>query len=204
MRQVDRVLSDVNLCVQRRRDVDGCIRDDQRVRVTWHVHDEAVANSPGGSNTRVARHYGSHQFIRVQAALHQRLDTSGGHQFHCLDSGILAMFRPHDLQFGDIETGSHGNISNALLRANQDWLDQVKSGRFDRASERDIVTGMHDGNLDDCFGLCRLDQAFVFIVRNRARPCRKIRHGPPLPSCILQRPSDSSSMLSRFPRQNTV
>ena len=48
-------------------------------------------------------------------------------------------------------------------RGNQDWLDQAKLGRFDRGAQRDIVAGMHDGNLDDCLGLRRLDQAGVHI-----------------------------------------
>ena len=48
-----------------------------------------------------------------------------------------------------------------------------------------IVAGMHDGNLDDCLGLRRLDQAFIFIMRDRAWPCRDIRHVPPPISPVM-------------------
>ena len=54
VRKVDRVLQDVDLFLQRRRDVDGGVGDDQRLVVRRHVHHEAVADAPRRAQARVA------------------------------------------------------------------------------------------------------------------------------------------------------
>ena len=73
VRKVDGVLHDVDLVLERRRDVDGGIGDDQGLVVARHVHDEAMADAPGRADAGLARHDGAHQFVGVQAALHQGL-----------------------------------------------------------------------------------------------------------------------------------
>ena len=56
-----------------------------------HVHDEAVADAPGGADAGVARHHRAHQLVGVKAALHQRLGAAGAHQLHRLGRGIVAV-----------------------------------------------------------------------------------------------------------------
>src|SRR5262249_44171032 len=55
------------------RDVDRGVGDDQRILVTGDIHHKAMADAPRCANARLARDYGTHQLVRVQAALHQRL-----------------------------------------------------------------------------------------------------------------------------------
>ena len=47
--QVDRVLADVDLVLQRRRDVDRRVGDDQHLVIGRHVHDEHVADAAAGA-----------------------------------------------------------------------------------------------------------------------------------------------------------
>ena len=49
LRQVDRVLADVHLVLERRRDVDRGVGDDQHLVVGRHVHQEDVAEAPAGA-----------------------------------------------------------------------------------------------------------------------------------------------------------
>ena len=73
MREVDRVLDDIDLVLERRRDVDGRVGDDQRIGMTGNVHDEAMADATRGANAAFPRHHRPHDFVGVEAAFHQRL-----------------------------------------------------------------------------------------------------------------------------------
>ena len=73
MRQLDRILDDVDLFLERRCDVYRRIRDDQRLRIGRHVHHEAVAYASCSTQSGVALDDRAHQLIRVKASLHQRL-----------------------------------------------------------------------------------------------------------------------------------
>ncbi len=53
-RQVDRVLADVHLVLERRRDVDRAVGDDQHLVVGRHVHEEHVAHAPAGAEAGLA------------------------------------------------------------------------------------------------------------------------------------------------------
>ena len=74
VREVDRVAHDVGLVLQRRRDVDRGVGDDERARIGRRLHQEAVAHAASGAQ-RAADH-GAHQLVGVQAALHQRVDLA--------------------------------------------------------------------------------------------------------------------------------
>ena len=71
--EVDGVLDDVALGVEVGEDVDRRVGDEERLRVAGHVHDEDVADAPLGA--QAGRRGGDlpHQFVGVQAALHQEL-----------------------------------------------------------------------------------------------------------------------------------
>jgi hypothetical protein len=69
--QVDGVLTDVALGHQVGFDADGGIGDEQIARVTFHLHDENVADATIGADAGIARQYFAHKFVSVQAALHQ-------------------------------------------------------------------------------------------------------------------------------------
>ena len=96
MRQVDGVLHDVDLALQRRLDIDRGVGDDERLVVGRHVHHEAVADAAGGAQPALAPHDGAHQLVGVQAALHQRLGLALQHQFHGLRGRGVAVRRVDD------------------------------------------------------------------------------------------------------------
>ena len=89
VREVDRVAHDVGLVLQRRRDVDRGIGDDEGPRVGRRLHEEAVAHAPPGAQR--ARHHRTHQLVGVQAALHQRLDLALERKLHGARGGRLAV-----------------------------------------------------------------------------------------------------------------
>ena len=78
--EVDGVLDDMDLVLQGRSDVDRRVGDDQRIGVARHVHDEAMADPAGGPQAAFAADHGAHEFVRVQAPLHQRLGLAGPHE----------------------------------------------------------------------------------------------------------------------------
>ena len=80
VRHVDGVLDDVNLVFQRRGDIDRRIGNQQRTVIGRDVHQENVADAAGCPQAGGARHHFSHQFIRVQAALHQGFRITGTYQ----------------------------------------------------------------------------------------------------------------------------
>ena len=79
--KIDGVLNDVDLVLQRRRDVDGGIRDDERGIVAGNVHDEAVADPASGAQAPLAAHHSAHEFVRMEAAFHQGLRLPRPHEF---------------------------------------------------------------------------------------------------------------------------
>ena len=93
MREVDRVLDDVDLGLEVGRDVHRRVGDDQRLVVAGHVHDEAMADPPRGAQPGVALDHRAHQFVGVKAALHQRFGPAFAHQRDGLGRRILAVAR---------------------------------------------------------------------------------------------------------------
>ena len=91
--QIDRVLDDVALDVEIRENVDRRIGDEQRLGIGRHVHDEDVADAPRGTQPGRRRCHRSHQFVGVQAALHQQFALGRVDQFDRLGGGGLAVRR---------------------------------------------------------------------------------------------------------------
>ena len=72
MRQVDRVLHDVNFVFEIGRNVDRRIGDKQRARVSRRIHNEHMRNSSRRAQACVALHHRLQQLVSVQTAFHQR------------------------------------------------------------------------------------------------------------------------------------
>ena len=97
--------------------------------VAGHVHHEAVADAPRGAQAGVALDHGGHQFVGVQAALHQRLGLALAHQLHRRRGGRLAVGRVDDLDAGQVDAGLGGDRQDARARADQDRHDQAQPCR---------------------------------------------------------------------------
>ena len=74
--EIDGVLDDVDLGVEIGNDVDRGVSDDERIGMAGHVHDEAVADPAFGANAAFPGDHGGHEFVGMEAALHQRLELA--------------------------------------------------------------------------------------------------------------------------------
>ena len=70
MAEVDRVLHDVDLVGEIRRDVDRGVGDDQRVLVAGNIHHETMTNAPRRADAALARDHSTHQLVGMEAAFH--------------------------------------------------------------------------------------------------------------------------------------
>ena len=145
MRHFDRVLNDVDLVGQARRDVDRGIADDQRIFVPGNIEDEAVADARAGAQT-IPRNHRAHQLVRVQAALHQRLAPAFADQRDRGFRGGVAVRRVLDRNIADVEPGVLRRLQDLRLRSDQDGVDDALLPCCQRALQRAAVAGVHDGN----------------------------------------------------------
>ena len=83
--EIDGVLDDVALHIEIGKYVDRGIGDEQRLGMGRHVHDEDMADAPCGPQPGRRGGHGAHQFVRVQAALHQQLTLDA-----CISSTAFA------------------------------------------------------------------------------------------------------------------
>ena len=110
MREIDGVLHDVGLVRQRRRDVDGGVRQQQRARIVRHVHQIDMADPPRScaGRSRVAT-TGVHQLVGVQIAFHQQGHLAGARQRDRLRCGGAAVRRVDQAQRGDVRSRRLGH-----------------------------------------------------------------------------------------------
>ena len=101
--QINGVLADVALVVERGIDVDRGVGDQQQFVVGRHVHAEHMADPALGANAGIRAHRLVHQFIGVQTALHQHFRLTVAHQFHRFGGGGVAVWNIHDLEPADVE-----------------------------------------------------------------------------------------------------
>jgi hypothetical protein len=111
-----------------------------------------VTETARGAQAGGHGHHGAHQFIGMQAALHQRGSMAFMHQLHRARGRCVAMFGVDQRQFGDIEMRRVGGLADTRLRPNQYRFDDAHIGRIERAFQRIAVTRMGDSH---CRRTCR-------------------------------------------------
>ena len=176
MCQVDGVLHDVDLLLERRGDVDRGVGDDQRIEVVRHIHDEAVADAPLGADTAVAGNDRPHQLIGMQTALHQGPGLRLAHQRHRLGRRIVAVRRLDDRQAGDVDAVPLRHLEDACTRPDQHRLDQPQFPCLDRTAQRYLVARMRNGGDDRGQLPRRVDQTQILVVRPRPYVRRMCSH----------------------------
>ena len=134
MRQIDRVLDDIDFGVEVRGDVHRGVANDQRVGIARHVHDEAVADPAGRPNAGLSRHHSAHQLIGVQAALHERLDLARRDQLYGLGGRVFTMLGIHELERTDVDVRLPGNCPHSLHRTYKDGVHQPQIRRLDHSA----------------------------------------------------------------------
>ena len=95
-RKINRILHNVDLVLQRRRNVNRGVGDNQRIRMARHVHDEAMADAARRAYAPFARHHCSHYLVRMEAALHQSLGFAITRKLDGFCCGIVTVQRVHD------------------------------------------------------------------------------------------------------------
>ena len=120
------------LCIQIRRNVHRGVGDDQRIGMSRHVQDEAVADAPRGADAVVAGNHRAHHLVGVQAAFHQRFSAARAHQRHRLVQPSRGYARTSICKAADIEPGSPLRPRGASPRSHQDRRDQSEPCRLDR------------------------------------------------------------------------
>ena len=147
MRQVDRVLDDVDLGLQIRRDVDCGIGDDQRLVVARHVHDEAMADPPRGPQPGVALDHRAHHLVGVQAAFHQRFGPALTNQLDRFGGRIMAVLSIDDLELADVEAVLRTRRRGCAVPGRPGSARSVSAGGRESAFERHLVARVGDRDL---------------------------------------------------------
>ena len=123
MREIDRVLDDVDLRVEVGGDIDRRVCDNQRVRVAGHIHDEAMADTALSADSAPLRYDRTHQLIGMEAAFHQRFRSTGANLLDSLGCGRMAVFRVDKFNACKVETDLFRNSADSVNGTDQDRID---------------------------------------------------------------------------------
>ena len=119
--QVDGVLADVDFVLQRRRDVDGRVGDNQDLVIGRHVHDEHVAESTPGAQAGLSRHDRTEQFVGVQAPFHQELGLALTNQLHGLGCRRVAVSDVDHARVPEIYPTLPGDLVDLARLGPREW-----------------------------------------------------------------------------------
>ena len=117
-----------------------------------------------GAQAGAAAHDGAHQFVGVQAALHQQFGAPFARQLHGLVGGGVAVLDIDDLVRRDVEAELAGDFLDLGARPDQQRQDDAFFGGLDGAAQRAFVAGMGDGGRRRGQFPAAGEQAFVFGV----------------------------------------
>ncbi|KFB74530.1 MAG: hypothetical protein AW09_000165 [Candidatus Accumulibacter phosphatis] len=125
-----------------------------------------MADAPLGAQACAAGNHLGHQFVGMQAALHQRLGVVAADQRHGHGRGFMTVLDVHDPVLSEVEAIFLGDGANPLLGSDQDRVDQVRLGGEQGAPERFTIAGVNYRHVDRCQAFGALDQhlqACVFV-----------------------------------------
>src|SRR6266511_884943 len=164
VRELDRVLADVGLLLQRRQDIDGGVGDDGRTQERRHGDQEAVAEPSFGTQAAFFFHHLMQQFVGVQAPLHQSFGLAGANHRDRHLGAMMAVLGGHDARRRQVDFFARGNRADLLFRADQNGRDQIALGRFDRPLQRVVAARVNDGRGQRRQAIARLDQLQVSVL----------------------------------------
>ena len=130
--EIDGVLHDVALGVEIGSDVDCRIGDEQRVRMGRHVHDEHMADPPRGAQAGRRGRNGPHQFIGVQAALHQQFAFGLVNELNAFRRRGIAVRHVDDLEASNVNAELLRGRRDLARRSDQNGHDDPGGGGVDR------------------------------------------------------------------------
>ena len=139
VREIDRVPADVRLVLERGEDVDRGIGHRSRRGYAGTSMHEDMRDAARRAQSGRGRHHGTHQLVRVQASLHQRVDLARRASSTALSAAAWLC------STGTISIGRHvdalrpGNRADLRLGSDEHGDDQAALRRLDRPSERIAV-----------------------------------------------------------------
>ena len=144
MRKVNRVLHNVPFVGKTGISVDGSVGHEKLPRIERRVDDKYVAHPAVGPQLLLSQD-GHHEFICMQAALHQRFHPAVAGEDGRLYSGRMAVLSRNEFVRGQIELGLLGRRPYLRLGPDHHGQNQARSRRFDGTAERQGINWMDDG-----------------------------------------------------------
>jgi hypothetical protein len=129
-------------------DVDRRVGDHHRARVGRHVHQEDVADAALGAQAGAAGDDLGHQFVGVQAALHQGFGVAAADQRHRHRRRFVAVPDVHDAVVLEVEAVFFGDGADALLGPIRIGSIRLASAASRAPLQRFAVAGVHHGHVD--------------------------------------------------------
>ena len=200
--EIDSVLDDIALAVEIREDIDRRVGYEDGLGVGRHVHDKDVADAPVGPQPADLGGDGAHDFVGMQAALHQDLALACVDQLHTPGGGRgLGWRRIDDFVAGDVQAVLGGDVPDPGRRADEDRPDDPCLRRLRRRratsfrrrdAPRRLTRWAHPSRPDKpvvfdpgCVPLAAAGMALIGALRILAKgtstPWHRIEKGNPSP-----------------------
>ena len=147
--------------------------------VARHVHDEAMADPARGAQAALATHHRGHQFVRVEAPLHQRFGLAALHPCNRLGRGRMAVRRIDDDKAREILAERRRGGRDLGLRPDQDGFEEPQRHRLEHRAEGRRVAGMRHRDLRFREVAGDLEKAVILLVplrRRRRLACESCHH----------------------------
>lgn len=100
-----------------------------------------MADAALGAQPGVARHDLVHQFVGMQAALHQQAGLPAAHQLDRGGGRGVAVRRIDDGRPAQVQAAALGHVADLLLRTHQDGREQAQLHGLQRGAQRGFVAG---------------------------------------------------------------
>ncbi len=168
--EVNCILDNVSLAIEVREDIDCGIGDENGVGVGRHVHDEHMADTTLGAQSRRLCGHAAHQFVGVQTALHQHFAPGRMDQPDGLGGSGFAVRGIDDLEVSDVEAVFGRCVPDLRRGTDEDRLDDTGFRGLDGTAQGALIARVYDDGRHRWNGLGGRDQAFIldagpFLVR---------------------------------------
>ena len=131
------------LSFERRVDVERGIGDEERPRIVGTIDNEDMAHAPDRAKLLFADNR-AHEFVRMQAALHQRLDLAVTGERNGLGRRRVAVLGGHDLVPGEVELRGFRRGADFGLGTDQHRHDKIFLASLDGARKRNLIHRVHN------------------------------------------------------------
>ena len=159
--QVDGVLADVDFVLQRRRDIDGRVGDNQDLVIGRNVHDEHVAESTPCAQAGLSGDDRTEQLVGVQAPFHQELGLPLTNQLHGLGGRRVAVSGVDHAGVPEIYPALPGDLVDLAGRAHENGRDQPLRAGLDGPGQCRFLAGVRHGRDNRLETPAPLQQLFV-------------------------------------------